>query len=89
MKSKLRVSAWGQAILHAASLIRIGLTSYQKYSPLQLAFGQPPNIFHFRIFCCAVYVPIAPPQCTKRDLIINLGFILVLILLLLLDTLIL
>jgi hypothetical protein len=54
MKSKLPVSAWGHAILHAASLIRIRPTSYQKYSPLQLAFGQPPNIFHFRIFllCC-------------------------------------
>jgi hypothetical protein len=61
MKSKLPISAWGHAILHATSLVRIRPTSYQKYSPLQLAFGQPPNIFHFRIFCCAVYVPIAPP----------------------------
>jgi hypothetical protein len=65
MKSKLPVSAWGHAILHAASLVWIRPTSYQKYSSLQLAFGQLPNIFHFRIFCCAVYVPIAPPQCTK------------------------
>jgi transposase InsO family protein len=61
MKSKLPVYAWGHAILHAASLVRIRPTSYQKYSPLQLTFGQPPNIFHFRIFGCAVYVPIAPP----------------------------
>jgi len=78
MKSKLPVSAWGHAILHAASLVRIRPTSYQKYFPLQLAFGQPPNIFHFRIFGCAVYVPIAPPQRTKmgpqRRLGIYIGF---------------
>ena len=30
-----------------------------------MVFGQEPNIFHLRIFGCAVYVPIAPPQRTK------------------------
>jgi hypothetical protein len=78
MKTKLPVSAWGHAILHAASLVRIRPTTYQKYSPLQLAFGQPPNISHFRIFGCAVYVPIVPPQRTKmrpqRRLRIYVGF---------------
>ncbi|GJT93225.1 disease resistance CC-NBS-LRR class family protein [Tanacetum coccineum] len=57
--------AWGHAILHAATLIRIRPTSYHTYSPLQLVFGQEPNISHLRIFGCAVYVPIAPPQRTK------------------------
>ncbi|GKE81204.1 hypothetical protein Tco_1551204, partial [Tanacetum coccineum] len=28
-----------------------------KYSPIQLASGQEPNISHLRIFGCAVYVP--------------------------------
>ncbi|GKC87238.1 copia protein [Tanacetum coccineum] len=65
MKSKLPVFAWGHAILHAATLIRIRPTSYHTYSPLQLVFGQEPNISHLRIFGCAVYVPIAPPQRTK------------------------
>jgi hypothetical protein len=78
MKSKLLVSAWGHAILHAASLIWIIPTSYQKYSPLQFAFDQPPNIFHFHIFFCAVYVPITPSQRTKmgpqRRLRIYIGF---------------
>jgi hypothetical protein len=78
MESKLHVFAWGHAILHAASLIRIRPTSYQKYSPLQLAFGQSTNIFHFPIFGCAVYVPIALPQRTKmgpqRRLGIYIGF---------------
>jgi hypothetical protein len=78
MKTKLHVSAWGHAILHAASLVRIRPTTYQKYSPLQLAFGQPPNISHFRIFGCVVYVTIAPPQRTKmgpqRRLEIYVGF---------------
>ena len=36
MKSKLPVSAWGHAILHAASLVRIRPTAYHKFSPLQL-----------------------------------------------------
>jgi hypothetical protein len=78
MKSKLLVSAWEHAILHAALLIWIRPTSYQKYSPLQLAFGQPPNIFHFPIFGCAVYVPITQSQRTKmgpqRRLRIYIGF---------------
>ena len=65
MKTKLLVSAWGHAILDAASLVQIRPTTYQKYSTLQLAFGHPPNVLHFRIFCCAVYVPTAPPQRTK------------------------
>ena len=43
-----------------------------------MAFGQEPNIFHLRIFGCAIYVPIAPPQRTKigpqRRLGIYVGF---------------
>jgi hypothetical protein len=78
MKTKLPISAWGHAILHAASLVRIRPTTYQKYFPLQFAFGQPPNISHFRIFGCTVYVLIAPPQRTKmgpqRRLGIYVGF---------------
>ena len=65
MRTNLHVSTWGHAILHAASLIRIRPSSYHTYSPIQLAFGQEPNISHLRIFGCAVYVPIAPPQRTK------------------------
>ncbi|KAK1431618.1 hypothetical protein QVD17_08102 [Tagetes erecta] len=65
MKSKLPVYAWGHAVLHAAILIRIRPTSYHTSSPLKLIFGQEPDISHLRIFGCAVYVPIAPPQRTK------------------------
>jgi hypothetical protein len=78
MKTKLHVSAWEHAILHAASLVRIKPTTYQKYSSLQLAFGQPSNISNFCIFGCTVYVQIAPPQRTKmrpqRRLGIYIGF---------------
>ena len=56
---------WGHAILYAAALVRIRPTNYHEFSPLQLTFGQEPNISHLRIFGCAVYVPIAPPQRTK------------------------
>ena len=65
MRAKLPTSVWGHAILHAASLARIRPVAYHKYSSLQLASGQEPNISHLRIFGCAVYVPIAPPQRTK------------------------
>jgi len=65
MRAKLPTSVWGHAILHVASLARIRPVAYHKYSPLQLAYGQEPNISHLRIFGCAVYVPIAPPQRTK------------------------
>ncbi|KAK2376223.1 putative mitochondrial protein [Trifolium repens] len=65
MRCKLPISAWGHAILHAASLIRIRPTSYNNSSPLKLVFGQEPNISHLRIFGCVVYVPIYPPQRTK------------------------
>ena len=65
MKTKLPVSAWRHAILHATSLVCIKPIAYHKYLLLQLVLGQQPNIFHFRIFGCAVYVPIALPQCTK------------------------
>ncbi|KAL4026480.1 hypothetical protein IC575_014911 [Cucumis melo] len=78
MRAKLPLSIWGHAILHAASLICIRPTSYRKYSPTQLVYGQEPNISHLRIFGCAVYVPISPPQHTKmgpqRRLGIYVGF---------------
>ena len=65
MRTKVPVNAWGHAILHVAALIRIRPTIYHKYSSMQLALGQEPNISHLRIFGCAVYVPIAPPHRTK------------------------
>ena len=78
MRSKLPTSAWGHAILHATTLVRIRPTSYHTYSPLQLAFGYESNIPHLRIFGCAVYVPIAPPQRSKlgpqRRLGIYIGY---------------
>nr|GEV63751.1 retrovirus-related Pol polyprotein from transposon TNT 1-94 [Tanacetum cinerariifolium] len=65
MRTKLHVSMWGHAIFHAASLICMRPSAYHKYSPIQLASGQEPNISHLRIFGCAVYVPISPPQHIK------------------------
>ncbi|GKA07303.1 copia protein [Tanacetum coccineum] len=65
MRTKLPISMWGHAILHAASLIRIRPSANHKYSRIQLAFSQEPNISHLRIFGCAVYVPITPSQRTK------------------------
>ena len=65
MRTSLPISLWGHVILHAIRLVRIRPTIYHKVSPLQLAFGQEPNISHLRIFGCPVYVPIVPPQHTS------------------------
>ncbi|KAJ0497533.1 putative RNA-directed DNA polymerase [Helianthus annuus] len=65
MRTKLHVSIWGHAILHAGSLIRVRLSANHKHSPLQLVSGHEPDISHLKIFGCVVYVPIAPPQRTK------------------------
>ena len=40
MRANLPMTTWGYAILHVAVLIRIKPTSYQKYSIMQLVFGQ-------------------------------------------------
>ncbi|CAI0405063.1 unnamed protein product [Linum tenue] len=78
MITNLSASCWGHAILHATNLVHIRPTSYHEQSPLQLVFGNEPNVSHLRIFGCAVYVPIAPPQRTKmgpqRKLGIYVGY---------------
>ncbi|KAJ0919088.1 putative RNA-directed DNA polymerase [Helianthus annuus] len=78
MRCKLPSSAWGHAILHAAALIRLRPTADHEYSPLQLVSGREPNLSHLKIFGCAVYVPISPPQRTimgpQRRLGIYIGF---------------
>ena len=65
MRAKLPISAWGHAILHAATLIRIRPINYHEFSLLQLVHGQEPNISHQQIFGCAVYISITPPHRTK------------------------
>ena len=65
LKSKLPLSAWGHAIIHAANLIRLRPTTNHDLSPLQLAKGYQPNISNLRVFACAVYVPIAPTHRPK------------------------
>ena len=84
MKSKLPVSAWGHAILHAASLVRIRPIAYHKFSPLQLILGQQPNIFHLRTFGCAhlvmLYMYLLHPHNALRWVLnVDLEFIRVLI----------
>ena len=65
MRTKLPISAWGHAILHAAALVRIQSTANHQQSPFQLVLGQIPNLSHLRVFRCTVQVPITPPQRTK------------------------
>ncbi|CAL9012492.1 unnamed protein product [Prunus brigantina] len=56
MKTKLPIFAWGHAILHAASLVRLRPIANNQYSLIQLVLGNQPNISHLRVFGCAVYV---------------------------------
>ena len=78
LKTKLPLSAWGHAIIHAAKLIHLRPTANQGLSPFQLVLGYQPNISHLRVFGCAVYVPIAPTHRPKlgpqRRLGIYVGF---------------
>ena len=46
LKTKLHLSAWGHAIIHAANLIRLRPIANHNLSPLQLAKGYQPNISH-------------------------------------------
>jgi hypothetical protein len=78
MKYNLPSFVWGHTILHAIALIRLRPSASHKFSPLQLVSGREPNLSHLKIFGCAVYVPISPPQRTKmgpqRRLGIYIGF---------------
>jgi hypothetical protein len=78
MKYNLPSFTWGHIILHAAALIRLRSIVSHKFSPLQLVFGREPNLSRLKIFGCAVYVSISPPQRTKigpqRRLRIYIGF---------------
>ena len=73
LKTKLPLSAWGHAIIHATHLIRLRPTVKYDLSPLQLAKGYQPNISHLRIFGCVVYVPIAPTNRPKFGPQLRLG----------------
>jgi hypothetical protein len=63
--TNLNDTAWGHAVLHAATLIRLRPTSSLSQSPLQMIFDYEPDVSHLRTFSCAVEVPVAPPKRTK------------------------
>ena len=65
LKSKFPLSAWGHSIIHATNLIRFRPIANHDLSPLQLAKVYQPNIWHLRVFGCAVYVPITPTHRPK------------------------
>ena len=65
LRTKLPLSAWGHALLHAGNLIRLRPIGDYDFSPLQIVYGSQPNISHLRVFGCAVYVPIPPNQRSK------------------------
>ena len=79
LRTKLPLSAWGHALLHAGNLIRLRPIGDHDFSPLQIVSGSQPNISHLRVFGCAVYVPIPPNQRSKmgpqRRLGIYVGFL--------------
>ena len=79
LRTKLPLSAWGHALLHAGNLIRLRPIGDHVFSPLQIVSGSQQNIFHLRVFGYAVYVPIPPKQRSKmgpqRRLGIYVGFL--------------
>ena len=79
LRTKLPLSAWRHALLHAGNLIRLRPIGDHDFSPLQIVSGSQPNISHLRVFGCAVYVSIPPKQRSKmghqRRLGIYVGFL--------------
>ena len=79
LRTKLPLSAWGHALLHAGNLIRLRPIGDHDFSPSQIVSGSQPNISHLHVFGCAVYVPIPPKQRSKmgpqRRLGIYVGFL--------------
>lgn len=65
MQTNLPATAWGHAILHAATLLHYRPSAFNASSPHQLAYGTPPNISHLRTFGCQVLVPILGPKRNK------------------------
>ncbi|KAK9946455.1 hypothetical protein M0R45_011920 [Rubus argutus] len=65
MRTKLPVSAWGYAILHATALVRLRPMATQTLSAYQLVTGYEPDVSHLRVFGCLVNVPIEPPKRSK------------------------
>jgi hypothetical protein len=55
---------WAHAVLHAATLFRYCPTLLNDFSPLELASGQKPDISHFRVFGCQVWIPTVEPKRT-------------------------
>jgi len=50
LRTKLPISIWGHAILHDAALVQIRPNADNEYSPLQMTYGQIPNLSHLRLF---------------------------------------
>ena len=67
MGTKLRIYAWGHAILHTAMFGCLRFSATQQHSPLQLITRYELDVSHLRVFGCAIYVPIAPPLRIKMD----------------------
>ena len=65
LRTKLPLSAWVHALLHAGNSIRLRPICDHDLSPLQIVFGSQPNISHLRVFGCAVYVTIPQNQRSK------------------------
>ena len=55
----LPLHLWAHAVLNTTTLLRYKPTLFNDYSPLELLFGQKPNVSYFRIFGCQVWVPTA------------------------------
>jgi hypothetical protein len=62
LHAKLPSHFWSHAVLHAATLLKYRPTLLNDHSPLELLSSQVPNVSHFHIFGCRVWVPIAEPQ---------------------------
>ena len=76
--AKLLDSLWDNAVLHAATLLRLIPTLQNQQIPYELLAGQPSNIIHLHVFGCQVWVHVSESQRktigTHRSEAIYLGY---------------
>ena len=64
IQANLPAHFWSHVVLHATTLLRYRPTLLNDFSPLELLSGRKPDVFHFQVFGCQVWVPAPEPQRT-------------------------
>ena len=62
LHARLPSSLWSHVVLQAAALLKYRPILLNDHTPLELTTGQVPNVSHFRVFGCRIWVPVSEPH---------------------------